>query len=121
MLEQLILMREPGYQPGWVLPAAPALARELGLGDETVLGAYHLLANRGLLTIRQGYGATVREPREREVIHVAPGSTVAARMPTFAEIDEWDLEPGVPMLVVDGRAYPGDRYVVRSATLGENA
>lgn len=116
MLEQMILMQEPGYQPGWVLPSAASLARTLGLGEETVLGAYHVLANHGLVTLRRGYGAEVRAKRKREVIEVPVGSVVTARMPTFAEIDEWDLQPGVPMLVIGDQAWPADRFEIRTST-----
>lgn len=111
-LEARIHRGEPGYEPGWALPTVERLARERGYGVDTVREAYGLLAHMGLVTIRQGYGVVVRTGRDREIITVPAGSTVRARMPTFAEQDEWGLEPGVPMLVVGDRAWPADRYEV---------
>lgn len=117
MLEHRILNEEPGYGPGWVLPPAPELARGLGLGPRTVRDAYRLLATMGLVYSRSGYGATVRTPRDDMQVITAPaGTVVETRMPTFDEMDRWGLEPGTPMLVVDGQPYPGDRYVIRFAT-----
>lgn len=121
LLAERIDQEWPGYTPGHQLPSIASMARQMALGIDAIRDAYQLLVSMGILSSRQGYGAVVRPKREREVIHAPPDATVETRMPTFVEIDEWDLEPGVPMLVVDGRAYPGDRYVVRSATLGENA
>jgi DNA-binding FadR family transcriptional regulator len=114
MLESWIRAREPGYGPGWVLPTEDRLARELGLGRRTVGAAYRLLANMGVLTIRSGYGATVRAEPQREIITVPPGTVVHARMPTFAELDEWQLDPGTPVLVVGEAVYPADRFEIRS-------
>lgn len=101
---------EPAYGPGYVLPAADVLARELGLGVQTVREAYQLLASMGVVSIRRGYGAQVRTAREREIITVPPGTVVSARMPTFTEADEWQVEPGVPMLVAGNQAWPADRF-----------
>lgn len=113
MLENWIVAGEDGYGPGWVLPTADRLARELGYGPRTIRDAYAILAEMGLVTIRRGYGTQVRTPREREIIEVPPGTSITARMPTFAEVDDWQLEPGVPMLVADGRAWPADRFELR--------
>lgn len=115
-VEQRILDHEPGYRPGYILPAAERLARELGLGVDTVRDAYRLLATMGLVTIRHGYGAEVRTEREREVIIVPADTALMARMPTFAEMDRWQLDPGVPMLVAGEDAWPADRYEVRVAS-----
>ena len=54
----------------------------------------------------------------RYVWLVPAGAKIEARMPTFAEIDEWGLEPGVPVLVVDGVPYPADR--VRLVVAGDD-
>lgn len=118
-LEQHIRAADEGYGAGRVLPAAETLALQLGLGPKTVRDAYRLLEDMGLVTSRQGYGVQVRTPRDREIIPVPPGTVVHARMPTFAEIDLWGLEAGVPMLVVDGRTYPADRYELRVGTDAE--
>lgn len=109
-LEARIHRQEHGWGPGWVLPPVDRLARQLGHGPDTVADAYRLLTHMGLVTTRRGYGAVVRTPRDREVVHLPAGTTVDARMPTFAEQDDWGLEPGVPMLVADGRAWPADRF-----------
>lgn len=110
LLEHRIHTQTHGYGPGWVLPPAGKLARELGLGDVTVARAYRLLAHLGLVTLRPGYGATVRQQRDRTIIHLPAGTTVTARMPTLAEQDSWQLDAGVPMLIADGQAWPADRY-----------
>lgn len=110
-LDQRIRRGDPGYGPGWVLPSAARLARQHGVGVDTAEAAYALLANMGLVVTRRGYGVQVRPERDRETVHLPPGTVVTARMPTFAELDEWQLDPGVPMLAVDdGRAWPADRY-----------
>lgn len=113
MLEGWILADEAGYGPGWVLPGADRLARELGCGLRSVREACTQLAAMGLITIRHGYGCTVRTERKRDVIEVPAGTVVSSRMPTFAEQDQWGIEPGVPMLVAGKQAWPGDRYEVR--------
>lgn len=114
-LERRIHARAEGYGPGWVLPAAEHMAREMSLGVDAIRDAYQLLAAMGLVTLRRGYGAQVRTEREREVIIVPPGTTVLARMPTFAETDRWSMEQGVPMLVAGEEAWPADRYEVQVA------
>lgn len=119
VLEHRIRAQQAGYGHGSVLPTTRELSRELGHGREAITDALALLEHLGLLTRRQGYGAQVREPREREVVHVPAGATVEARMPSLAEVDLWELEPGVPMLVVDGRAYPADRYELWMGDDGE--
>lgn len=108
--ERCIHDQVDGYGPGHVLPPADRYSHELGVGADTVREAYALLEAMGLVSIRQGYGVTVRSQREREVVHVPAGTSVEARMPTFAEADEWSLEPGVPMLVAGDQAWPADRY-----------
>lgn len=101
-------------EPGYLLPPAEQLAREFGLGTDTIRDAINLLVHMGRVSLRRGYGPVVRTPRKREVIKVSPGTVVSARMPTFDEIDEWQMEPGFPMIIVDGRAYPADRYEARA-------
>jgi DNA-binding transcriptional MocR family regulator len=110
MLEQRIHNAEPGYGPGWVLPSAADLARELALGVDTITRAYRQLTQMGLVTLRERYGAVVREQRPRESVRLPAGTTVTARMPTLAEVDQWQLDPGVPMLTAAGPAWPADRF-----------
>lgn len=45
---------------GASLPPARTLARELGVNMHTVLGAYQMLRDEGLIDLRRGRGATVR-------------------------------------------------------------
>jgi GntR family transcriptional regulator len=52
-------IRDGRYQPGQRLPAAPALAEELGSNRSAVERAVRLVAAEGLLTTRQGSGAYV--------------------------------------------------------------
>lgn len=112
--EHRIRTQQPGYGPGHVMPNLRQLMRESGYGRDTIVSAQKLLEDIGLLTRRRGYGALVREHREREIVHAPAGAEIHARMPTLAELELWDLDPGVPMLVVDGRAYPGDRFELRA-------
>lgn len=114
MLEYSIRTSQHGYQPGWVLPSTHSLARQLATGVDTIKDAYRLLENLGLVTVKSRYGAVVRgEPRERRTITVPPGTVVTARMPALAEVDRWQLDPGIPMLEVDGQAWPADRYEIK--------
>lgn len=111
-LEQRIHRQDHGYGPGWVLPSAARLARQHAVGVDTAEAAYALLAHMGLVVARRGYGVAVRSPRDRETVHLPPGTVVTARMPTLAEQDQWGLPPGVPMLVAGDQVWPADRYQI---------
>ncbi|ORM30128.1 hypothetical protein BFL43_18875 [Williamsia sp. 1135] len=50
-------------QPGAVLPPAKALAQAIGVNRLTVLRAYHVLRDEGLVSLRRGLGATVTTDR----------------------------------------------------------
>lgn len=109
-------------EPGYVLPSVEALAREYGLGADTVRDALGLLVHMGRLSLRRGHGAVVRGPSgNRTVLPITGASTVETRMSTFAEMDRWEMDRPAPMLVVDGTAYPGDRYVARTVSPDQDA
>lgn len=86
----------------------------MSLGIDAVRDAYLLLTNLGVLTSRQGYGAEVRQPSgDRTVVPITGESVIETRMPTLDEVDDWGLDVGVSMLVIDGKAYPGDRFIAK--------
>lgn len=105
--------------PGYLFPAATQLARQYGLGVDTVRDAYQLLTHLGVLSLRRGYGAVVRSQREREQIRLPAGTVVTARMPTLDEVDAWELDPGVPVLEAGGEVWPADRVELVVGTDGE--
>jgi DNA-binding FadR family transcriptional regulator len=51
------------YQPGDKLPSEPELMAQLGVGRSTIREAIRILANTGLVTVRQGSGTTVEAQR----------------------------------------------------------
>lgn len=112
------------YPPGSPLPAETTLAAEYSVGKDTIRDALAILRNRGVIATRRGYRAIVRQPVQKQVIEVAPGQTVDVRMPDPDEIDEWDMDEGVPVLVIaetdggPGQAYPADRFRVVVASTG---
>lgn len=86
-------------------PSSPASSASAS----TVRDAYQLLTHLGVLSLRRGYGAVVRQRRVRGVVRLPAGTTVTARMPTLAEVDLWELDPGVPVLCAGDEVWPGDR------------
>lgn len=100
--------------PGAALPSESTLERAHGVGRDTVRDALALLRSWGLVSARQGKGWYVRQPREPEPVRLADRIQVSARMPTAAEQDRWDLDDGVPVLVVERGeridVYPADRH-----------
>ncbi|HEY4337606.1 MAG TPA: FadR/GntR family transcriptional regulator [Puia sp.] len=51
------------YKPGEKLPSEPELMAEFGVGRSTIREAVRILANTGLLTVRQGSGTRVEAQR----------------------------------------------------------
>jgi DNA-binding FadR family transcriptional regulator len=51
------------YQPGEKLPTEPELMVQFGVGRSTIREAVRILANTGLLTVRQGSGTLVEAQR----------------------------------------------------------
>lgn len=104
--------------PGEKLPSAPTLAHHYGVGTDTVRDALAQLSNQGLVVTRQGYGTRVREQQERIPVtvprHLSTGAPVqiGSRMPTEAEVEAWDILPGVPMLTAGDLSWPADRFVL---------
>lgn len=86
------------------------MADEHDVGRDTVRDAMQALRNDGLIDSRRGYRSRVRKPVPRERRPLSPGDRVIARMPTPEEREEHDMSEGVPVVVVDGTAYPADRF-----------
>jgi GntR family transcriptional regulator len=64
--EQIVLelrhaLAQGTVTPGTELPSARQLARDLGVHWNTVARAYRRLADQGLLVVRRGRGAVVRD------------------------------------------------------------
>lgn len=58
-LQQQISLGE--YQPGEKLPSEPELMERFGVGRSTIREAIRILANTGMLSVRQGSGTFVQE------------------------------------------------------------
>lgn len=110
--------------PGQALPSERALRETYGLGKGAVRDAITMLRGEGLIVVRRGYGAVVREQIEWEEIVPEPDSVVETRMPSPQErkmLEQREGRPipdGVPVWHVvgpqgDGDLYPGDRYRLR--------
>ncbi|HEY8971874.1 MAG TPA: GntR family transcriptional regulator, partial [Puia sp.] len=56
-LQQQLSLGE--YQPGEKLPSEPELMEQFGVGRSTIREAIRILANLGLLSVRQGSGTFV--------------------------------------------------------------
>lgn len=101
------------WPPGSLLPPAPRLRYEYGVGKATVQTALSSLRAEGLIDLERGIGLRVREPVEVQVVKVPRGARTRSRMPTPQERVELDLPEGVPVLLVSfgGRTmrYPADR------------
>lgn len=105
------------WQPGGLLPPAPRLRYEYGVGKATVKRALDELRAEGLIELDRGVGTRVRDTTAPELILADPGDRVSARQPTPAERAEYEVPEGVPLLIVvhpDGLhdLYPADRYQV---------
>lgn len=100
--------------PGDPLPSELRLAEDYGISRTTVRQAVAQLRTEGLVRVDRPRGTFVRVPEEIELITLARGARVGARMPTDAERRAYRLSDGVPVLVVttaDGSVtvHPADR------------
>jgi DNA-binding transcriptional regulator YhcF (GntR family) len=100
--------------PGEPLPSELRLAQEYGISRTTVRQAIAQLRTEGLVTVERPRGTFVRVPEEVELVTLARGERVSARMPTDAERRAYRLGEGVPVLVVtapDGSTtvHPADK------------
>ena len=100
--------------PGDPLPSELRLAQEFTISRTTVRQAIAQLRTEGLVSVERPRGTFVRVPEEIELITLARGQRVSARMPTDAERRAYRLAEGVPVLVVgsaDGSTtvHPADR------------
>lgn len=100
--------------PGESLPSELRLAEEYGISRTTVRQAIAQLRTEGLVTVERPRGTFVRVPEEIQVVTLARGERVSARMPTDSERRAYRLAEGVPVLVVtatDGgtTVHPADR------------
>jgi DNA-binding FadR family transcriptional regulator len=100
--------------PGAPLPSELRLAQEYGISRTTVRQAIGQLRAEGLVTVDRPRGTFVRIPEPVDVVTLARGERVSARMPTDAERRRYRLGDGVPVLLVtaaDGTetVHPADR------------
>ena len=101
--------------PGEALPSELRLAQDYDISRTTVRQAIGQLRAEGLVTVDRPRGTFVRVPEPVEVVTLARGERVGARMPTDAERRKHRLSEGVPVLVViavDGTetVHPADRF-----------
>jgi DNA-binding FadR family transcriptional regulator len=101
--------------PGTRLPSYPMLADQYGVGRGTVVRAMEQLRAAGLVETGTGGPGYIRDRPARKTAILRPGSTAITRMPTPAEREAYDIEPGVPVFEVTDVAgsvtvYPGDRW-----------
>ncbi|BAL87168.1 putative GntR-family transcriptional regulator [Actinoplanes missouriensis 431] len=110
-------IRRGRIQPGELLPSETRLHQQYGVSRLTARAAVNLLRAEGLAELRRGRGVVVREPAEVEYVTPAAGATVAARMPTPEEVEEFAIPPGTPVFAVtdgdDVTVYPADRWRLR--------
>jgi DNA-binding transcriptional regulator YhcF (GntR family) len=103
--------------PGSRLPAYATLAREYQIGMGTITRDVQMLRDAGLVETGTGTPSYIREPRQRKPLVLPPGSTAITRMPTPAEREDHDIEPGVPVFEVtyasgEVKPYAGDRWML---------
>lgn len=108
-------IRSGKLRPAQTVPSERTLTQQYGISRDTVRSAMGVLRAEGLIVIRRGHGAQVKEPAPLQLLSPPPGSTVTTRMPTLQERGEYDIGEGVPIFWVvapDGTAtgYPGDRW-----------
>lgn len=101
---------------GQRLPSIGTLAQTHDLSHLTVRRALDVLRHEGLIDMRQGYAARVRESPDVQDIPPPPRTVViTSRAPTAAERAADNIPDGVPLLVAidaDGEAhtFPAHRY-----------
>jgi DNA-binding GntR family transcriptional regulator len=104
------------YASGIRLPSEQHLSQEFGLHRTTVRRALDILRGEGLIETRRPTGTFVWEAPAEQIIELASGALVRARMPTPEERRRLDIVEGVPVLVVDHDGdtmlYAGDRFVL---------
>lgn len=105
------------FRPGKQLPAEESLAHSYGVSRGTARRAIKLLEYERILEVRHGHGTFVRQRVEPDIVELAPGMRVLARMPTLEEQQELEIRETTPVLVVvdaDGSAtlYPADQVVL---------
>jgi GntR family transcriptional regulator len=109
-------IRSGSLPPGRPLPSEGRLAQEYAIGKDAVRDALQVLRSEGLVTTESGVGSRVREPLERELIHLADGETAWARMPTREERQRLRIPEGTPILIVERggeqKVYLGDRTAI---------
>jgi GntR family transcriptional regulator len=88
------------WPPGALLPPAPRLSHEHGLGKATVKRALDSLRTDGLVDLDRGIGLRVREPVDVEVVKVPRGARTRSRMPTPGERAQLGIPENVPLLLV---------------------
>ena len=115
LLRQQIATGERG--PGARMPSERDLQQTYGLARDTVRAAVAALAAEGLIVVRQGYPSRVRVVADKQRIVLEPGQRVETRMPTPDEREEFQIDTGIPvMLVIDAdgfsELYPGDRFTI---------
>lgn len=113
-------------QPGWALPSERTLRETHGLGKHTVRSALAMLRAEGLIVVRRGYGAVVREPVDREDLVLQPGDVAIPRMPSPDERERLGLDDGIPVVHVlrpdgTGDIYPADRIRIITGTAVKSA
>ncbi|MEW2474581.1 GntR family transcriptional regulator [Micromonospora gifhornensis] len=108
------------WPPGALLPPAPRLRHEYGVGKATVKAAVDALRSDGLVDLERGIGMRVREPVVRERVPVPRAALITARPPTPDERASMAIPEGVHVLevTVGGRVrgvYPADRTALSTA------
>lgn len=111
-------------EPGDPLPSARALSQQFRVGLDTAQQAMQELNHEGLIsTDRARGGSWVREkprPDDLQVVRPPRGARVSTRMPSEPERQQYGLEVGVPLLVVDRgpgyeprvKDYPSSQFIV---------
>lgn len=88
------------YPPGSALPSIGGLAAEFDVGRDTVVDALGVLREAGLVVTRQGFRARVRSQPDRVAVAGLPGDEIIARTPQPGEVEQLNLDPGVPVVEI---------------------
>lgn len=102
------------WRPGHKLPAHRVLAHDYGVATPTVARAVALLRGEGLVELGTGSGTYVRDAIRKRPVTLPRSGQVDARMPTPAERERYEIDEGVPVVVVrtdrETMIYPADRH-----------